>query len=71
MAATTMRILIEKIEQYVPLLMVFGLACWAMWNGTPLGAYIALGFAIFAHLWHRSIRGDRHGNDGRQAELPP
>jgi hypothetical protein len=69
-AAHLMRSFADKVRDLLALGMVFGLACWAMWNGTPLGAYIAAGFAFFAYLWCRLARGERNGQDGRQRELP-
>jgi hypothetical protein len=66
MAAVTAKALLDRVWDFLPIVTTFALACWAMWNGTPLGAYIAAGYGIFAYFWGRHIRGDRDGK-GQQA----
>lgn len=55
-AAHMGRALLGKINELLALASIFALACWAMWKGTELAAYIALGNAVFAYLWCRLIR---------------
>jgi len=58
---------VQKFTEFCPLAMTFGIACWAMWNATPLGAYIGAGFALFAYMYGRLItvsRGDSNVQAG-------
>jgi hypothetical protein len=63
LAANIAREFVGKLNQFAPLAMTFGLACWAMWNGTALGAYIGLGFAVFAYLYLRVVTVPTGDND--------